>query len=392
MKLTRAVARALGKKGLRMRILQDLRKAPYLEHKLHLQSYLSGERGGILRAAMRQKSDLGPDEIDDVLNRAPDLEFYMPVVEHRRSWTGGPDVVIASALDDADEPVGFDVRGNSVGLDPDSPPPEPVLVLVPVETDFSEPIDRAAFDNRDDAGGEAIGQYRPKNPSISMDILQPCPGCGGGGDDGGTTGARVKWDLEPDGIYLDRTWYQELGESWTKGSPELEVFTFIEDDSDGEGEGARCVGENEFGTRFYEQDDHFWTAQNSTDDVPQLATQQQVSELPGDRGFLFVVYEDDAESCVVKDDKDNVNDALDLVQAGVELEGIDRIDGESILTAVQTFITIVEAGGNLIQTNDDLIGFIVEQQCTDPDGRTYTHTVLRDGTDATGCVNLKGNF
>lgn len=126
------------------------------------------------------------------------------------------------------------------------------------------------------------------------------------------------------------------------------------------------MGENEFGTRFYEQDDHFWTAQNSTDDVPQLATQQQVSELPGDRGFLFVVYEDDAESCVVRDDRDNVNDALDLVQAGVELEGIDRIDGESILTAARSLITIVEAGGNLIQTNDDLIGFIVERKVGAP--------------------------
>lgn len=126
------------------------------------------------------------------------------------------------------------------------------------------------------------------------------------------------------------------------------------------------MGENEFGTRLYEQDDNFWTAQSGTGDVPQLATQQQVSELPADRGFLFVVYEDDAESCVVRDEKDNVNDALDLVQAAVELEGIDRIDGESILTAVQTFITILDAGGNLIQTNDDLIGFILERKVGAP--------------------------
>src|SRR5437762_14165957 len=66
--------------------------------------------------------------------RSSDL---LPVPAHRRAWTGGANVLVATAIGDHDVPVAFDVHGNRRLLDPEHPPATPVIAVVPVETDFS---------------------------------------------------------------------------------------------------------------------------------------------------------------------------------------------------------------------------------------------------------------
>ena len=84
------------------------------------------------------------------------------------------------------------------------PPSIPTLSLVPVETDFSRPLDLNEWNNVEDQGGEAIGTYKSKaagggageadfmrtqsfdpidppciEPTQSGEFSRPC---GGGGD------------------------------------------------------------------------------------------------------------------------------------------------------------------------------------------------------------------
>lgn len=387
--LTRAVALALGHQGLRTRVLQDMRRAPYLEHKLDFSSYLRGESGGILRAAMRNAAELSGSEIHELLDAAPELEFYMPVVEHRRTWTGGDEVVVASGQDDEDRPVGFDTSGESVPLEVDAPPETPVFVLVPSETDFSSPINPLNYANRDDAGGEAIGQYERGSALRAVEEpIQPDPDPGDG-----SLSPRVEWDEQPPGIFLDRAWYESTEEAWTKGSPELEVLTMAQEDGSSEATVEHCVADHLSGSQYYEQNDKFWKA-GTTDGVPQIATDDQVAGLPEDRGFVFLVIEDDDGRCEPRRDDDLLTEALETVQAIRDgLDAIDKADSDldGVLAIAESLVEIVPGLVSLISTNDDPLGYIEEESCTDPNGSTYSHTVML-GDRNRGCVDLKGNY
>ena len=47
------------------------------------------------------------------------LEIYFPVPAHRAGWTGGPDILVASAREDREAPVAYDVKGRRQVLSPD---------------------------------------------------------------------------------------------------------------------------------------------------------------------------------------------------------------------------------------------------------------------------------
>lgn len=214
--LARAVAMALDDAGLRQRVKQDMRKAPMREHKLHLGNYLHGN-GGILLAKMSQQTGRSREALLELLNRVRPLEFYMPVPDHREAWTGGPELLVAWRLDEEEVPAGYTLAGRQVQLDRETPPSIPTLVLVPVETDFSMPVDREKRTrNVDDRGGESIGTLieEPICP-MSMSMCPVDPGDGGG--------TYVPPPPPPAGIYFNEMVIYDNNEPWTSGSPEIEV-------------------------------------------------------------------------------------------------------------------------------------------------------------------------
>src|SRR5207248_6623856 len=134
--LARGLALALGDPGFRARVHAQLDGSPYREHKLPFQRFLAGD-GGIALAAMARGTGRAASDVARDADRAIPLELYLPVPAHRRAWTGGSDVLVATAIGDHDVPVAFDLRGNRRLLDPEHPPATPVIAVVPVETDFS---------------------------------------------------------------------------------------------------------------------------------------------------------------------------------------------------------------------------------------------------------------
>ncbi|HET6764870.1 MAG TPA: hypothetical protein VFH27_14395 [Longimicrobiaceae bacterium] len=217
--VARAVAMALQDRGMRERVRNDMRKSLLKEHKLDLSEYLHGN-GGILLAKMAQQSGTPREHLLDLLSTVRPLEFYMPVAAHRESWAGGPDLLVASRLDESEAPVAFTAAGERLALDAAAPPTTPTFVLVPRETDFTQTLDPTKVKNVNDRGGTTIGTLMvvedPCAGGGTMIVPDTCDG-GGGGGGGGT------YTPPPAGIYFTEMVVYDNNEPWSSGSPEVEV-------------------------------------------------------------------------------------------------------------------------------------------------------------------------
>ena len=142
-RLARRVAKALKDPEFRATLKLELDGSSFTEQKIHFQQFLSKSNGQALRQLARLSGESEQDVESDA--KAAPLEVYFPVPAHRASWKGGTEVLVASARDDGDAPIAYDVRGRRQVLSPDAPPAAPVLVLVPVETNFDRSVSIEPF-------------------------------------------------------------------------------------------------------------------------------------------------------------------------------------------------------------------------------------------------------
>lgn len=366
--LTRAVALALQDQGLRQRIKNDMRTAPIWEHKLEFSNYIKGASGGILLAKMSQVTGKSRSEILALMESVRPLEFYMPVREHRARWTGGSDLLVASQLEDEDTPHAYDLQGRAVVLDLTTAPATPVLSIVPVETDFTRPLDLNEWTNVDDRGGEAIGNYRRRSggsdhdapmeaginyidPGCDPEIaIIPCDDGGGGGGSGGG-------GSKPGGLYMTRLYLPDLGEPWTKGDPEIEVHIHGPNGGDKTyGADLACAGERQTDyRRYFNQNNNTWTGEVLLFDQAQLTDYYNKY---GNQGFNIMVWEDDDTACVIKTDK-NITQSLLLIAgaAGAAATVVAPVVGlTGWLKAAGSFIGAVYASASWLKSNDDFLG------------------------------------
>lgn len=242
--LTRAVALALADEDLRLRVYAALRESRVPERKLHFRALLASEDLGLLDTAIR-RAGVSRDGFLAQVAGVPDLEFYLPVAEHREGWMGGTEVLVASALDDdGSTPFAFDLMGEPVALDPRVAPDIPVLALVPVETDYwapgSNPIE------------SVVARAMSSNPGIYM------------------TFSEIGHDFE----------------GWLMGEPEFEVHAFRR--VDGEWVDVECAGEERSPPYHFNQDSQYaWHGE-----VLLLAE----APIDGD-SIQFQVWENDWEAC-----------------------------------------------------------------------------------------------
>jgi len=134
--LARGLALALADPAFRARVHAELDRSPYREHKLPFQRFLAAD-GGVGLAALARRTGRPASDLAHEADAAIPLEMYLPVPAHRRAWTGGADVLVATAIADHDVPVAFDLHGNRRLLDPEHPPATPVIAVVAVEVDVT---------------------------------------------------------------------------------------------------------------------------------------------------------------------------------------------------------------------------------------------------------------
>jgi hypothetical protein len=384
--LTRAVALAMQNAGLRQQIRNDLRDSRSTrEHKLELANYLNG-KGGILLAQMARATGKTHQEILALLQATPPLEFYMPVPEHRATWQGGADVLVASALDDDAVLFAYSPQGQAVALSVAAPPATPTLVLVPVETDFSKPLGKR-YQNTQDHGGTTIGTM-----SLCLTCVAEDPNFETGGG-----------SIPPEaGIYMTYSYVDDLGESWTKGAPEVEVISHTTDNV-----GVRvrtCANESHEPPRKFNQDNHTWTGKVllfSKDEAYGLG----IVAPTGQQKAVYTVWENDHVECEVETSIDLGGSlaASALFAAGMygavdcinNVGGLNDKDGWGLLCLITGIYTagwlFWPNAQNLIYTNDDLIGLAATRETINNPGfdGVATHILLKENGSRNGAINLK---
>jgi hypothetical protein len=389
--LTRSVATALADPAVRDRVRDDMRESPFREHKLPLRGYL-GSNGAALLDAMAARSGQSRQQLLQLVGTLPDIEFYMPVEAQRNAWEATGDLLVAYQIGEKDAPVAFDVAGKRSVLSLAAPPSRPVLSLVPVETDFVHPYTGKRLHNRFTNGGKSIGTY---DVDIRTTVIAPeCdpmdPSCGAGGDGGGGT-----YTPPPAGLFMNMSNISDLGESWTKGSPEIEVIVLGPDATNPNAHELSCSGEHSSGSYYFNQDDHTWSGSVMVMTPQQVADYHFFSNDPAEKPFAIQLWEDDDVPCQIKTNIDLAAQLNSLYNNGKgvfhKVESPDSCGSQCKLGILQGLVAIYRAASNIISTNDDYVGAAVERTTvTNPNFTGYSHILVlnSDGSSRNGAVNF----
>jgi hypothetical protein len=323
-RLARRLARALADPSFRATLKAQLEQSPFGEHKLQLQSLLRASDRRTLKELARLNGTTESTVQADA-NQAIPLEIYFPVHGHQAAWSGGPDILVASAREDREAPVAYDVSGRRQVLSAKTPPTTPVLAIVPVETDFSRP-----------AGGMA--------PIV-------CLACGGGG---GTS-------TPPAGLYMKYSHFVQDFEGWFKGDPEFEVHILGQSGTTDSLKDYQCAGGAAGGYYHFDQNNLDWSGSAL------LFTQTQLNNYKTahpNQNFRIVALEDDDTGCVIKFDGNSFQSLVATIQAHYpNLTGAKDTTSSTLVKYVKranALQKILSAAYSFITTKDDLIGNAIE--------------------------------
>ena len=321
--LARSMALALGDPAFRAHVKAQLDRSPFREHKLPFQRFLAAD-GGRGTAALARGAGSATADVTREANRAVPLEMYLPVPEHRRAWSGGADVLVATAVADHAAPVAFDVHGNRRLLDPERPPATPVIAVVPVETDFS----------------------------TAPDLIQCIAYCGGGG--GGA--------LPPPtpGLYMTQSHFVDDFEGWLKGAPEFEVHILGQKGQTDSLTDYQCAGEKQAAPYYFDQNGLDWSGSVLLFSKVQLDAYNAAH--PGQNIRVFVV-EDDDTACQIKANRDLVGElfkAVDGANKSLSAGNDSSSVAGKLFKRASAFQKVWAAIAAFFNTNDELVGTAVE--------------------------------
>jgi len=359
--LARGLALALADPAFRARVRAELDRSPYREHKLPFQRFLAAD-GGLALAALARGTGRATTELAREADRTIPLEMYLPVPAHRRAWTGGPDVLVATAIADHDVPVAFDVHGSRRLLDPAHPPATPVIAVVPVETDFS-----------------------PK-PSALIACLEYC---GGGGGGGGGVSPPPPPPPSPPGLYMTKAHFVEDFEGWLKGSPEFEVHILGQKGQSDSLTDYQCAGEKQPGTYYFDQNDLDWSGSVMLFSQSQLDAYNAAH--PGQNVRVFVV-EDDDTACEIKANRDNLGNLFKAVDAAYKAATAGNQKTGTLVklfTQATAFQKLLSAIASFFNTNDELVGNAVEDAVVGTTYPGYNWIVKGENTITNGWIRLE---
>ena len=324
--LAHSLALALGDPAFRAQVKGELDRSPFREHKLSFQSFLAAERGPL--ATMARRTGLTTADLARAADRAIPLEMYLPVPEHRRTWTGDANVLVATAVADHDVPVAFDVQGQRHLLDPERPPSTPVIAVVPVETDFSTAPTRII-------GCLSCGFWPPLPPPPPPPPPTP-------------------------GLYLTKAHFVDDFEGWLKGGPEFEVHILGQKGQTDSLTDYQCAGEKQPAPYYFDQNALDWSGSVLLFSKVQLDAFNAAH--PGQNIRVFVV-EDDDTACQIKADRNLLNDAIQAIDAAykaVTAGNDSSSSAQKTYKRASAFQKLWAALASLINTNDELVGNAVE--------------------------------
>jgi hypothetical protein len=359
--IARGLAVSLRSAEARASLYDVLRVSSVREGKIHLQRALRGVAASLGRQ-VSLANGLGDTWWIEAVDRLPDLEMYFPYPDHRDSWHGTGDLLVAGFLETDNEirangntVVGFDTAGRAIRISYSSVTPKPVLVIYPAETIF---------------GSDGISPPTAAPTPARVPSVIPCdpestdPNCSGPPDycsQGSPSGAT---------LYFCRVNIYNIDqyEEWLRGSSEI-TFLMRSITVDAQNRPVSwvdlaCDNEDATGSRWYDQDFDSWSAGHIL--VTNRATLE--SELQAGKRVIIMFWEDDNGSkCDFQPEDSPHPNGLDweqMHQAGGWLLLAGVIDGPSWL---------ILAGGVIYgltsmfaTSGDDLIGSVVLPPGSDP--------------------------
>ena len=324
-RLARRFAKALDDAEFRAFIKAELDGSPYAENKLHLQRFLT--RAG--RRAMRDVARLSGDAesaVEADAQAAAPLEIYFPVPVHRAAWNGGANVLVASAREDGDAPVAYDLKGGRRVLSAEAPPDTPVLAIVPVETDFGP----------DRSGAFAVTPPPPPPPDP---LPPPSP---------------------PLGMYMTYARFAQDFEGWFKGDPEYEIHILGQAGTSDSLTDYQCSGGPASGYYRFDQNDLEWAGQVLLFSQTQLNNYKTAHP---NQNFRIIALEDDDTGCQIKFDGNRFKDLQAVLQSEYpNLTGSKDTTSSigRIVKRANALQKILRSVYSFITTQDDLIGNAIE--------------------------------
>jgi hypothetical protein len=326
-RLARRLALALAAPAFRVYVKQELDRSPVVEHKLHFQRWLASSDHRPLDALARAARE--PETaVDADARTAPALELYLPVPAHRAAWVGGEDILVATAREDHEAPVAFDLKGRRRVLSVNVPPATPVLAVVPVETDFE---------------GPRLG---------NMDADE--------GGSGGTGGGGTTSTVTP-GLYVTATHFAQDFEGWLKGNPEYEIHVLGQSGTTDSLTSYQCVGEHAGGAYAFDQNALDWTGSVLVFSQTQLNSYKAAHP---NQTVRILALEDDDGACQIRLDGDRFKAFQSALQnAYPNLTG-GKDSSTSTLAKIfkraNALQRILRAAYSWITSQDDLIGNAIE--------------------------------
>ncbi len=201
--LARALAAAMAVPEVRGKVLRAMRASRVTEHKLVWQEFIRTAEGRALIAAAASAAKVDAAELERASSRLPELDFYVPAREHRLTWKGGSDLLVAATVNDNAPTLAYSPGGFSVPLDlRQAPPRHALMVLQPAERKSVRVRVQAKKDGptiQDSDDGDESGTLVLTSPGGASVVLslgdiiafQECipddngGGCGSGGGGGG---------------------------------------------------------------------------------------------------------------------------------------------------------------------------------------------------------------
>jgi hypothetical protein len=325
-RLARRVARAMADPAFRSYVKEQLDRSPFSEHKVQVQGFLRGSNGRALKELARLSATSENEVEEDATNATP-LEMYFPVPAHRAKWSGGPDLLVASAWEDHESPVAYDVRGKRQLLSADSPPATPVLAVEPVETDFAHPL----------------GQGSQATCTVA---------CGGGGGGGPIP--------PPGGLYMTYSHFVQDFEGWLKGDPEFELHILGQSGTSDSLKDYQCAGGAASSYYRFDQNSLTWTGSVLLFSQTQLNNYKSAHP---NQNFRVVALEDDDTGCAIKFDANRFKNLISTVQTQYPNLTGSKDTATTIVKYVKranALQKILAAAYSFITTQDDLIGNAIE--------------------------------
>jgi hypothetical protein len=320
-RLARRVALSLADPGFRAAIKADFDRSPVSEHKVHFQRWLQASERRALKALAGATHEAEADVTADARTAAA-LEMYIPVPAHRAAWTGGEDLLVATARADHEVPVAFDTRGRRRLLSPDAPPATPVIAIVPVETNFDQP---------------------------------PVAHFVGGGD------TPAPPPPQPPGLYLTNAHFVQDFEGWLKGSPEYEIHVLGQSGGTDSLTSYQRVAEHAGGSYAFDQNALDWSGNVLVFSQTQLNSYRAAHP---NQNLRLLAVEDDDGACEIRLDGNRFKTFMSVLQATYPNLTGGKDSTLSTLARIykraNALQRILKAAYSWITSQDDLIGNAIE--------------------------------